>query len=47
MFAFFIVSIEVNAYLAMKYFLKTDETFMKFRGKMANVLIHNYYINDE
>ena len=32
-FAFFVACTEVDAYLAMKYFLKTDETFMNFREK--------------
>ena len=29
-FAFIIVCNEVNAYLEMKYFLKRDDTFMKY-----------------
>ena len=29
-FAFFIACTEVNAYLGMKFFLNTDETFMDF-----------------
>ena len=33
LFAFFIVCTEVNAYLAMKYFLNNDETFVNF-GKI-------------
>ena len=30
-FAFFVAFTEVNAYLAMKYFLKTDDKFMGFQ----------------
>ena len=30
-FYFFIACTEVNAYLSMKYFLKTDDSFMNFR----------------
>ena len=29
-FSFFIVCTEVNTYLAMKYFLKTDDSFMNY-----------------
>ena len=29
-FAFFVACTEVNSYLAMKYFLKTDDKFMNF-----------------
>ena len=47
MFAFLVACTEVDAYLSMKYFLKTDETFMKFRGEIAKALIHNSYIYDE
>ena len=36
----------MNAYLTMEYFLKTDETFMIFRGEMAKALIKNSYINE-
>ena len=32
-FDFSIACTEVNAYLAMKYFLKTDDKFMDFRKK--------------
>ena len=32
-FAFFIACTEVNAYLAMKYFFKTDDKFMDFQKK--------------
>ena len=32
-FSFFIPCTEVNAYLEMKYFLKTDDKFMDFRKK--------------
>ena len=30
-FTFFVACTEVNAYLVMKYFLKTDDKFMDFR----------------
>ena len=30
-FAFFIACTEVNAYLAMKYFLKTDDKYMDLK----------------
>ena len=40
-FAFFIACTEVNEYLAMKYFLKTDDTFINFREKLAKALINN------
>ena len=46
-FTFFIACTEVIVYLAIKYFLKTDEIFMKFRGEMAKVLIKNSYISDD
>ena len=45
-FCFFIVCTEVNAYLDMKYFLKTDDSFMNFRKHLAKELIQNSYIND-
>ena len=32
-FVFFTVCTEVNAYLAMKYFLKKDDSFMHFPEK--------------
>ena len=38
-FNFFIEFIEVDAYLAMRYFLKTDETSRKFRGELSKALI--------
>ena len=40
-FAFFIACTEVNAYLAMKYILKTDDKFMDFRNALAKGLINN------
>ena len=40
-FAFFIACTEVNAYLAMKYFLKRDDKFMDFQRKLAKGLINN------
>ena len=40
-FALFVACTEVNAYMQLKYFLKTDDTFMNFRKKMANALIHS------
>ena len=46
-FALFLAYAEVNVYLEMKSFLKTDEIFMKFRGKLGKALIHNSYINGE
>ena len=46
-FAFFVACTELNTYLALKYFLLTDETFMKFRGKLAKALIYNLCINGE
>ena len=46
-FAFFIECTEVNAYLAMKYFLKTDDKFMDFRKKLAKALINNSYTNEK
>ena len=45
MFAFFIARTEVNAYLAMKYFLKTDDTFMNFWKTLAKAFINNSYTN--
>ena len=44
---FFIAFTEVNVYLAMKYFLKTDDKFMDFRKKLANGLIDNSYTNEK
>ena len=44
-FSFFIACTEVNAYLAMKYFFKTDDKFMYLRKKMAKGLINNSYTN--
>ena len=46
-FAFFISCTEVNAYLAMKYFLKTDDKFMYLRKKLANALINNPYTKEK
>ena len=46
-FDLFIACTEVNKYLAMKYFLKMDETFMNFRKKIAKALIHNFYISNK
>ena len=37
----------MNAYLAMKYFLKTDDKFMDFRKKLARGLINNSYTNEK
>ena len=34
-FSLFIACTEVNAYLAMKYFLKTDDTSMNFQKKIG------------
>ena len=42
---FFIACTEVNAYLAMKYFLKTDDAFMNFWRGMAKALIKKSYTN--
>ena len=39
-FAFSVACTEVNAYLALKYFLKTDEVCMKFWAEMAKTLIY-------
>ena len=44
-FAFFRVCTEVNAYLAMKYFLKTDDKFMDYLKKVPKELIKNSYTN--
>ena len=38
---FFIACTEVNAYLAMKYFLKRNDKFMDFQRKLAKGLINN------
>ena len=43
-FNFFIACIEVDAYLVMKYILKTNDSFMSFE-KMAKTLINNSYKN--
>ena len=46
-FCFFIACTEVNAYLAMKYILKTDDKFMDFRIFLAKGLINNSYTNEK
>ena len=46
MFSFFIACTEVNAYLAMKYSLKTDDKFMDFRF-LGKRLINNSYTNEK
>ena len=40
-FCFFIACTEVNAYLAIKYFLNTDDKFMDFQN------INNSYTNEK
>ena len=45
-FSIFVACTEVNVYLAMKYFLKTDDTFVDFR-KLAKGLINNSYTNEK
>ena len=42
-FDFFIACTDVNAYMAMKYFLKRDDKFMYFRKKIAKELINKSY----
>ena len=37
----------MNAYLEMKYFLKTDDKFVNFRKQLAKRLINNSYTNDK
>ena len=37
----------MNAYLAMKYFFKTDDKFMYLQKKMAKGLINNSYTNEK
>ena len=44
---FFIACTEVNAYMAMKYFLKMDDKFMNFRKKLLKSLINNSYTNEK
>ena len=46
-FSFFVACTEVIAYLMMKYFLNTGDTFMDFGGKLAKSLINNSYKNEE
>ena len=46
-FYFFMACTEMNSYLAMKYFMKTDDKFMDFRKKMAMGLINNSYTNEK
>ena len=46
-FYFFITCTEVNTYLAMEYFRKTDETFMNFKKKIAKALIKHSYMNQK
>ena len=46
-FSFFVECAEVDAYLAMKYFLKTDDIFMNFQKKLAKALINNSYMNEK
>ena len=46
-FAFFIAFTEVNTYLAMEYFLKTDDKLMDFRKKLAKALINNSYTSEK
>ena len=46
-FTFFIACTKVNAYLAMKCFLKRDDKFIEFRKKMAKALINNSYTNEK
>ena len=41
----FIACNEVNAYLAMKYLLKRDDTFINFRKNVAKALINYSYMN--
>ena len=41
-FDFFIACTEVNAYLALKHFLKTDGTSMKFWGEMSKALFSTH-----
>ena len=41
-FDFFIACTEVNSYLEMKYFLKTDETLMEFRENWPRCLFTTY-----
>ena len=45
-FSSFMACTEVNAYLAMKYFLKKDDTFMTFR-KNPNAFIDNPSFNEK
>ena len=45
-FAFFVVCTEVSAYLAMKYFLKIDDTLRSFGENFAKALINNSYMNN-
>ena len=40
-FDLFIAFTEVNTYLSLKYFLKMDETFMKFWELFPKALIYN------
>ena len=46
-FYFFIARTEVNAYLAMKYFLEMDNNFINSRENMAKALINNSYMNEK
>ena len=47
MFTFFMACTQVNAYLAMKSFIKRGGFFMRFREKLAKSLFQNLYINDD
>ena len=46
-FSFFIACTQVNAYLAVKYFLNTDDSFMILRKMLDNVLIKKSYMNEK
>ena len=41
-FCFFIAYTEMNSYLVMKYFLKTDDKFMGFWKILAKGLINKF-----
>jgi hypothetical protein len=40
-FSFIVAVVEVNVYLARRYFFGKDEVFMEFRKKLAYELLHN------
>ena len=47
MFVFFNAHTEVNEYMAIKYFHKTDDNFMNLREKKAKALIKNLYMDEK